>query len=136
MDVLMSREILGEDVRERREVVHRHPGPNILDFIFLFLSQHSLTDRRERTRAPGLDVNEQDTATPENLLASGDIPCDSEADDRPRPPISCPKDGTCTMSTHMLKYYENEEFVPPLFRAITLRNAELVRILLAAGVDG
>lgn len=83
-----------------------------------------VVNRVERTRALGRAVDRQDTAVIDILLAGG-AKCDFEDFDRPPPP-----DGCCFPDVP-----ENEDFMPPLVKAVRLGNMDLVRLLLAHGAD-
>ncbi|KKO99894.1 AGC/AKT protein kinase [Trichoderma harzianum] len=84
-----------------------------------------MADRVDLTRALGRAVDRKDTAVIGILLASG-AKCDFEDYDRPPPPS-----GGC----HFPDVPDNEDYMPPLVRAVRLGNMELVRLLLAHGAD-
>ncbi|KAL7913888.1 hypothetical protein GGI35DRAFT_438881 [Trichoderma velutinum] len=84
----------------------------------------NVADRVDLTRALGRAVDRKDMASISILLASG-AKCDFEDSDRPPPPRGC----------HFPEISDNEDYMPPLVRAVKLGNMELVRLLLAQGAD-
>ncbi|KAL5319203.1 hypothetical protein ACEPPN_012252 [Leptodophora sp. 'Broadleaf-Isolate-01'] len=85
------------------------------------------TDRIPSTKALSLAVSRQDAAIVKILLANG-VNCDFKDSDRPPPPH--PLDGC-----YFRDISEPEEFIPPLVRAVYVRNTDLVQLLLASGAD-
>ncbi|KAH7346768.1 protein kinase [Rhexocercosporidium sp. MPI-PUGE-AT-0058] len=85
------------------------------------------TDRIHSTKALSLAVSRQDTVIVKILLANG-VSCDFKDSDRPPPPH--PLDGC-----YFRDISEPEEFIPPLVRAVYVRNTDLVQWLLASGAD-
>ncbi|QYT05593.1 AGC/AKT protein kinase [Trichoderma simmonsii] len=84
-----------------------------------------VADRVDLTRALGRAVDGKDTAVIKILLGSG-AKCDFEDYDRPPPP---------TWGCHFPEIPDNEDYMPPLVRAVKQGNMELVRLLLAHGAD-
>lgn len=84
-----------------------------------------MADRVDLTRALGRAVDRKDMAVIGILLASG-AKCDFEDSDRPPPTTR----GCCFPDVP-----DNEDYMPPLVRAVRLGNMELVRLLLAHGAD-
>ncbi|KAH9211031.1 protein kinase, partial [Leptodontidium sp. 2 PMI_412] len=85
------------------------------------------TDRIPSTKALSLAASRQDAAIVKILLANG-VNCDFKDSDRPPPPH--PLDGC-----YFRDISEPEEFIPPLVRAVYVRNTDLVQLLLASGAD-
>ncbi|KAL7948902.1 hypothetical protein V8C42DRAFT_312641 [Trichoderma barbatum] len=83
-----------------------------------------IVDRVNCTRALGRAVDRQDINVINILLASG-AKCDFEDADRPPP-----SDGCC-----FPEISENEDYMPPLVRAVRLGNMDLVRLLVERGAD-
>ncbi|KAL7959632.1 hypothetical protein V8C34DRAFT_322723 [Trichoderma compactum] len=83
-----------------------------------------VADRVDLTRALGRAVDLKNTAVVDILLASG-AKCDFEDSDRPLPPRGC----------HFPEISDNQDYMPPLVRAVKLGNMELVRLRLAHGAD-
>ncbi|KAL7780984.1 hypothetical protein V8C43DRAFT_299237 [Trichoderma afarasin] len=84
-----------------------------------------MADRVDLTRALGRAVDRKDIAVINILLASG-AKCDFEDSDRPPPP---------SRGCYFPDVPDNEDYMPPLVRAVRLDNMELVRLLLAHGAD-
>ncbi|KAF3062627.1 Serine/threonine-protein kinase gad8 [Trichoderma lentiforme] len=84
-----------------------------------------MADRVDLTRALGRAVDRKDAAAINILLASG-AKCDFKESDRPPPP---------SRGCYFPDVPDNEDYMPPLVRAVRLDNMELVRLLLANGAD-
>ncbi|PKK51403.1 hypothetical protein CI102_3768 [Trichoderma harzianum] len=84
-----------------------------------------MADRVDLTRALGRAVDRKDIAVIDILLASG-AKCNFEDSDRPPPP---------SRGYYLPRIPDNEDYMPPLVRAVRLGNMELVRLLLAHGAD-
>ncbi|EHK27181.1 uncharacterized protein TRIVIDRAFT_34258 [Trichoderma virens Gv29-8] len=83
-----------------------------------------VVDRANLTRALGRAVDRQDMAIVNVLLANG-ATCEFEDSDRPPPPTEC----------YFPEVYPEDDYMPPLVRAVKLGSMELVRLLLAQGAD-
>lgn len=75
-----------------------------------------VADRVDLPKAFGRAVDSKDTAVIDILLASG-AKCDFEDSDRPPPPRGC----------HFPEISDNEDYMPPLVRAVRLGSKELVQ---------
>lgn len=92
------------------------------------------TDRIPCTRALGHAVSKQDTPIVNILLANG-VKCDFEEADRPRSAGNYSEFNLEMNATTVRDSSEPEEYMPPLVRAISLGDADLVRLLLAHGAN-
>ncbi|EHK49813.1 hypothetical protein TRIATDRAFT_51468, partial [Trichoderma atroviride IMI 206040] len=96
--------------------------------LYLLLLQRC-PGRVDLTRALGRAVDQQDRAVVELLLANG-ARCDFEEEDRPLP-FNPGADGGCCFGVISLE----EEFIPPLVRAVKMGDVSLVRLLLRNGAN-
>lgn len=92
------------------------------------------TDHIPCTRALGHAVSKQDTPIVNILLANG-VKCDFEEADRPRSAGNYSEFNLEMNATTVRDSSEPEEYMPPLVRAISLGDADLVRLLLAHGAN-
>ncbi|RFU73429.1 serine threonine- kinase tel1 [Trichoderma arundinaceum] len=90
------------------------------------------TDRVPCTKALGLAVEKSNISIVQILLANG-VKCDFEDSDQP--PHIIPGDDNWDTTAAFMDTTEQEEYIPPLVRAVCLGNVNLVRLLLAHGAD-
>ncbi|ETS76537.1 hypothetical protein PFICI_11924 [Pestalotiopsis fici W106-1] len=90
-----------------------------------------VADRVDVTKALGLAVERRDQVMV-RILLDGGASCDFADSDRPAPPSHY---DACYSTGNGVNVTEPEEFLPPLVRAVKLKDVHLVRTLLHAGAD-
>ncbi|KAK1241349.1 hypothetical protein MKX08_001323 [Trichoderma sp. CBMAI-0020] len=125
----------GADIRFLDREFERQDGPALTravatrDRKLIELLLQRRPGRVDLTRALGRAVDQRDRALAQLLLANG-ARCDFEEEDRPLPFNHGADDGCCFDVVSL-----EEEFIPPLVRAVKMGDVSLVRLLLRHGAD-
>lgn len=125
----------GADIRFLDRESQRQDGPALTravvtqDRKLIELLLQRRPGRVDLTRALGRAVDQRDGALVQLLLANG-ARCDFEEGDRPLP-FNPGADGGCCFDVVSLE----EEFIPPLVRAVKTGDVSLVRLLLRNGAN-